>query len=230
MINLKQFFNNHFATKEISDNSLKQFAEIHIQRLAAKNTGGQYNQIISDTTTVYDAYLSAISDEDTKFAAQQGRTINLMKIVDEFKQAVSQKEGTIRGIWGVASKEYQEFFPYGITEYWAALLSNIESLITRFVNSAVLHQADLGAAFVDMFNVYKTNFANARSAQLLKMAEVVDAKTLSAQNRKALEIQLMKNINMLAIEFAGNVDEAMDFFNQSVLKNYRKKKTEIPIN
>lgn len=230
MINLKTFFNNHFSTKEISDNSLKLFTEIHIQRLAAKNTGGQYNQIISDTTTVYDAYLSAISDEDTKFAAQQGRTINLMKIVEEFKQTVSQKEGTIRGIWGVASKEYQEFFPYGITEYWAALLSNIESLITRFVNSAVLHQADLGAAFVDMFNVYKTNFANARSAQLLKMAEVVDAKTLSVQNRKALEIQLMKNVNTLAIEFAGNVDEAMDFFNQSVLKNYRKKKTEIPIN
>jgi len=230
MINLKTFFNNHFASKEISDNNLKQFAEIHIQRLAAKNTGGQYNQIISDTTAVYNPYVSAITDESIKFAVQQGLTINVMKIVKEFKQIVSQKEGTIRGIWGVESKEYQEFFPHGITEYWAALISNIETLITRFANSAALHQLDLGAAFVNLFNDYKTNFANARSAQLLKMAEVVDAKTLSAQNRTALEIQLMKNINMLAIEFSGNVDEAMDFFNQSLLKNYRKKKTEIPIN
>lgn len=230
MINLKMFYRNHFATKEISDNSLKQFTEIHIQRLAAKNTGGQYNQIISDTTAVYNAYFSSLTDENTKFAVQQGRTINVMKVVKEFKQMVSQKEGTIRGIWGVASKEYQEFFPYGITEYWAALLSNIETLITRFANSAALHQADLGAAFVNLFNDYKTNFAIARSAQLLKMAEVVDAKTLAAQNRTALEIQLMKNVNTLAIEFAGNVDEAMDFFNQSVLKNNRKKKVELPIN
>jgi hypothetical protein len=37
MMRMETFFKNHFDTKEISDDKMKKFTEIHLQRLAVKN-------------------------------------------------------------------------------------------------------------------------------------------------------------------------------------------------
>jgi len=219
MINLSTFFKVHFNNNKISDNNLKKFTEIHLQRLAAKNGGGQYTTMITDTTTAYTNYFGKMTNEDTKFAIQQGMTFTMNNVVKSFKETVSQKEGTIRGQWGVQSAEYQEFFPLGVTEYSNGILANMELLMTRFADAATLHQAQLGAPFVNTFTGLKTSFINARQAQLLKIGEVTDAKTETSQNRDLLEIQLMKNVLNLAIEYLGNEAEGLDFFDQSFIRD-----------
>ena len=92
-----------------------------------------------------------MTDEDTKFAVQQGLTIAVENAVENFKKAVSQKEGIVRGNFGKNSPAYQDFFPLGLTEYNKANLQNVELLMQRMVTAANAHVSDLGIPFLTEF-------------------------------------------------------------------------------
>ena len=91
MMNMETFFKNHFDTKEISDDNIRKFTEIPLQRMAAKNAGGELTQMITDTTTAYTNYFGSMTDEDTKFALQQGLTIAVNNAVENFKKKVARE-------------------------------------------------------------------------------------------------------------------------------------------
>ena len=217
-MDLKRLFKNHFDTKEISDDNLRKFAEIHLERLSANNGTAQFTAMITATSTAYTAYFGAMTNEDTKFAIQQGLTITMKNIVDGFKKYVSQKEGIIRGNFGKESAEYQEFFPLGLTEYSNATLANVEALITRMVAAAERHQAVLGANLLSDLENYQTDFRNARQAQLTKIGEVQAQKSTTSTTRDGIENELMKNVHLIASMFIGEVDRCMDFFDQSFIR------------
>jgi hypothetical protein len=218
MLQFENIFKNHFDTDRISDDNLKKFTEKHIQQLTANNGGGTFTVTITDTSNVYVTYFGKLSSEDTAFAIQQGLTITADTIMSNFQKAVSQKEGTIRGLYGKDSAEYQEFFPLGLTEYSNATKANIETLMTRMVNASTAHVADLGAPFVAFFTNFKTNYQNARSAQLLKIGEVDATKTGTETSRNALEVQLLKNLFFVGFNFPGDVTRCMDFFDQNIIR------------
>ncbi len=218
MMDLKRLFKNHFNTNKISDDKLRKFAEVHLQRLSANNGTAQFTAMITATTAAYNAYFGSITNEDTKFAIQQGLTVTLNNIVENFKSFVSQKEGIIRGNFGKESAEYQEFFPLGVTEYRQANLQNIETLISRFVGAAERHNATLGAALQSDAENYLTDFQNARTAQLNKIGEVQAQKSETSTTRDVIENELMKNVHLIASMFIGNVDRCMDFFDQSIIR------------
>ena len=175
--------------------------------------------MITATTTAYTNYFGSMTDEDTKFALQQGLTIAVENAVDNFKKAVSQKEGLVRGNFGKSSKEYQEFFPLGLTEYNKAILANIEMLMTRFVNAANAHVAELGIPFVTEFQGYLSAFQSARASQLLKLGEVADSKTATSFKRDTVENELMKNVHLIAAMYVGDINTCMDFFDQSFVRD-----------
>jgi hypothetical protein len=228
MMRLETFFKNHFNTKEISDDNMRKFTEIHLQRLAAKNGGGAFSTMITDTTTAYTNYFGSMTDEDTKFAIQQGLTIAVSNAVENFKKAVSQKEGLVRGNFGKDSTVYQEFFPLGVTEYNKANLANIEMLMTRFVNAANAHVIELGIPFVTEFQGYLTAFTTARTSQLLKLGEVADSKTDTSFKRDDVENELMKNVHLIGAMYVGDINTCMDFFDQSFIRNGGSDDEEIP--
>ena len=219
MINMETFFKNHFDTKEISDDNIRKFTEVHLQRLAAKNGGGEFTQMITDTTTAYTNYFGSITDEDTKFAVQQGLTLATNNAVENFKKAVSQKEGLVRATFGKDSAQYQEFFPLGITEYSKATLKNVEMLMQRFVTAANKYAVELGAALETEFQGYLTSYSTARTAQLLKIGEVADSKTDTSFKRDVVEDELMKNVHLIGAMFVGDINTSMDFFDQSFIRD-----------
>jgi hypothetical protein len=219
MLNLLKYFKNPFDTGRISDDSLKKFAEIHIQRLTANNGGGEFTEMITGITNAYNAYFGSATEEDTKFAQQQGLTITVNNIVDAFKAAASRKEGLIRSQYGKDSSEYQEFFPLGITEYRTARLSNIESLMTRFVAAATSHVVDLGQPLLDEFTGYLDTFKNAREAQLEKIGEVAESKSDSTVRRDEVETELFRNLHKISAMFPGGMNRCMDFFDQSFIRS-----------
>ena len=219
MINLTTFFKNHFDTKEISDDNMKKFTEVHLQRLVANNTGGEFTTMVTDTTTAYTDYYGSMTDEDTKFAIQQGLTITMNNAVEAFKKAVSQKEGLVRGNFGKDSHEYQEFFPLGVTEYTKATLANIEMLMDRFIAAANNYVGTLGIPFLTEFQDYKNIYQSARDSQLQKIGEVAESKTDTSVKRDSLENELMKNVHLIASMFIGDVNRCMDFFDQSFIRD-----------
>ena len=229
MINMETFFKNHFNTDRISDENLRKFAEIHLQRMAAKNGGGAFTTMITDTTTAYTNYFGSINDEDTKFAVQQGLTIAMNNAVENFKKAVSQKEGLVRATFGKDAPEYQEFFPLGVTEYSKATLQNVEMLMQRFVDAANRFTVELGATLATEFQGYLTAFQTARTSQLLKIGEVVDSKTDTSFKRDDVENELMKNVHLIGAMFVGDINTCMDFFDQSFVRDSKDSEDEEPV-
>lgn len=219
MIRLETFFKNHFDTKEISDDNIRKFTEVHLQRLAAKNGGGDFTQMITDTTDAYNLYFGKIVDEDTKFAVQQGLTIAVNNAVENFKSAVSRRSGLILSVFGKESPAYQEFFPLGLTEYSNAALKNVETLMKRMVTASTKYTVELTASVSTEFQGYLTTYTAARAAQLLKIGEVTDAKSSTSQNRDVVEVQLMKNVLTIASMFVGDVGACNDFFDQSFIRS-----------
>ena len=226
MINLLTLLKNHFNNDEIADDNLKKFAEIHIERLTANNTSGDFTSIIDSITPVYNDFFSAISDESTKSAVKEGLTLKTYTILSDFKKAVARSEGLVRGTFGKASPQYQEFFPHLMKEYYHSNLANSEALMTRFIGAAEKYSAELGSDLAAKFNQILTEFKSAREAQLYKIGEVAELKTNSAEKRKLLVNELYKSFHTIAAMFPGNYERSMDFFDQSFLRIKQKKKAK----
>jgi hypothetical protein len=228
MIDLKKLFKNHFDTDKISDDNLKKFAEVHLERLSANNGTAQFTAMITATTTAYTAYFGAMTNEDTKFAIQQGLTVTMNNIFENFKNFVSQKEGIVFGNFGKASPEYQEFYPNGVTEYRQANLANIETLMSRFAAAAERHNAELGANIQTDAESFLANYRTARTAQLTKIGEVQAQKSTTSTNRDVIENELMRNVHLIASMFIGDVDRCMDFFDQSFIRGSETEEEDVP--
>ena len=224
MLDFEIFFRNHFADRNISDNKFSKFADIHLARLKSNNDGGVFTQIIADTTTAYSQYTAAISDEDIKYAQQQGLSVTVKKLLREFKLFTSRSEKLILGTLGKKSKTYQEFFPYGVSEYWQCSLKNVEQLMDRFVTAAGSHAAELGTDMLNKAQTLLTDFKNARVEQLRKKGAVADCKTVTKDKRRALEMQVMKNLYFIGLTYTFNINKCSEFFDQSFLRRKKKEK------
>lgn len=217
-MDLRRFFEVIFDTREISDDKMRAFSEDHIGRIAANNTSNQYDTMLNDTEAAHNDYFGAIDSEATLFAVQQARTLSVDNAMNAFKKAVSQQEGAVRAFFGKDSPEYQEFFPLGLTEYSSASKLNVESLMTRILNAFTAHTVQLGSGLVTQFTTLKNNYLTARDAQIVKKGEVTASKSATQTSRDTLERQLMKNLLTLSIEFMGDPDRGMDFFDQSIYR------------
>lgn len=218
MINLQTFFKIHFDTKEISDDNLYKFSEDHIARLHANNDKGVYSVMIATTEAAFEVYATAMSQEDAQYTQQQGSTLKVAAVIAEFKEQVSRSEGLINYTYGIKSSAYQEFFPSGVTEYSKAKKANIETLMARIIVKAQKYQDTLGEVFTNKFITYRHNYIQARRTQLQNIGRVSADKSRMEEVRSSLERQLMLNVLQLAIEFLGNAERGLDFFDQSIIR------------
>lgn len=223
MRNLITYFKNIFDTKEISDENLRKFAEIHLSRLIVNNPGAIYNTLITELTAAYNAYFGAINDEDIKISVKEGSTIAMNNIFQQFKEEASRQEGLVRAKFGKASPEYQEFYPLGITEYTNSTLANVETLMTRIVVAGGKYSAILGDEFEHAFGILKDNFLLNRNTQLTLMGEVEGMKDITIANRNSIESQLMKNLLAIASNNVGNTDAMNTYFDQSFIRPKKRK-------
>jgi hypothetical protein len=223
MLNIRSLFKNHFSTARISDDNFRKFANDHVARITANNTNGQYTTILQATTQLSAAYDVLIKQEDSTYATQQSNTLKTDQITEQFKKAVSQREGTVRGEFGVGSPEYQDFFPNGVTEYSTATRGNIETLLQRITDKSQKYAPTLGNNLFNIFSALQTQYQQARNEQLVVIGNVDMIKSQVTAAREALEHQIMLNILTLATEFLGVPDRADDFFDQSIIRPRQSK-------
>jgi len=219
MKNLRTYFKVIFDSPKISDDNLRKFAEIHLQRLSAGNPGGIFTALITATTGAYQAYFGAIVDEATRAAIQKGMTLKMNNALDAFLEAARRQEGRIRAEYDKESAVYAEFYPQGLNEYNQASLADVEALMLRYAQAAERHVALLGQNFVDTFKDFHAKFTAVRTAQLLAIGGVKAEKTDTRGNRDALEDQLMDNLFTLAMKFKRDADAGMAYFDQSFLRD-----------
>jgi len=222
MINLENFFRNHFDSGKIGDDLFGLFAQDHIARLKANNPEGIYDLLMAPTEKAYNDYSDAKTTESLKIAQKEAATVDVIKYAKLFLGLVSMKEGTIRGTWGKTSATYQEFYPHGVSEYLRASRTGLIVLMERYIQIASRHMAELPDGFVALFTEVADKYKTSRGLQLSKMGDVSGDKLATARNRTVLEKQLMSNLLSIAKENIGNTDAMKVYFTQYYIKKTAK--------
>ena len=217
MVHLEKLLINHFASVHISDKDLKAYAEDHLQRLTTADTDGVLAELIAPTGAAYEAYFGSISDKDVAVAVRQAYTVSVDQNLEEFKGAVSRKEGAIRSAFGTDSAAYQEFFPQGKTEYTHVTKENADVLMLRMKSATAKYAASLEPGMDALFATLYTNFTTARKAQLGQKGTVSSHTDAKHNNRTALELQLCANLHFIGYKYPGDAAKCCTFFRQELL-------------
>ncbi len=218
MLNLQTYFKNPFETDKFGDDNLRKFSEDHLNRTIANNGTGIYTPIITPTTPLVSAFGNAINAENLKAGIQKGGTLNVDKIIEEFKRVVSRREGAVRSAFGNDSSQYMEFFPQGLTEFANATKGNVATLMTRMKDRSVHYAADLGTTIGTEFTNLLDNYNDARTSQLQAFGSVESLRTATSTARTALVAQLGLNLLFIAGKNLGFPARLDDFMDQSIIR------------
>lgn len=214
MIDLSNFFKNHFDTARISDSNFNSFTQDHLQRLTKS---GKHPALVAVLTSVYTLWSGATLDEATHTALREGLTKAMNDAFNALKKAISQQEGAVRAKYGTAGSAYQEFYPQGITEYSNMKLGEVDVKVGRWIKAATAHSADLPGLAVAMTTLL-TNFDTVRNNQLGGKGDVSTSKATSTSTRDDVEKQLMVNLLTIAIDHIGDPQGGLAFFDQTTIK------------
>ncbi|MBI4944919.1 MAG: hypothetical protein HY840_00800 [Bacteroidetes bacterium] len=218
MIDLRKYFSLMFESGDpVSRPNLQRFTEKHLAALVQNNTGGKYDAIISLTSTAFTDFFGNIEDKHLAVAIQKSKTrINDLSL-QQFIDTVDKYYNLIAFKFPKDTPQYLEFFPRGKDEYNKIAKPEALVLMDTIISACTRHVAEITQPVVDEFTAIRASFSSSRTEQLQGM-EVVDAESSEiATTRAALEFQLNKNLLILAIEYLGNVDRGMDFFDQQYL-------------
>jgi hypothetical protein len=220
MIALNRFFINPFDDVNISDDELRTFAEDHLGRLSAANSGGEFTQRLTDTTAKFNAFFGNVSSEELKVALQKAATQTMNTRWTAFVSYMTIKgEARIVDRAGNPSALYTQFFPRGLTEFHTVKVADALSLADRTNDLATANVATLGQDFADLVTQLVTDYSTARSAQVTLKGETVDAGADRRAGHDALTLQLFDNLLFLAQRHKGDPAAANGYFNQSLLED-----------
>lgn len=218
MIDLKRYFRNPFADKEISTTELQKFAEDHLAKLAAANEGGSYDARITDTTAAYEGYFGELTNVSLRVAVQKAATQTMQERWMEFVKWMTGKgEARVKDRADKPSAVYMEFFPTGLTEYHQANVAEGQTLASRVKVSAATHAALLGADFKTKVDALVDSYLAARQAQMEHKGARTDGRGSRDDAKAALQNRLFDNL----LFFAGatkDPEKCAMVFDQSLLE------------
>lgn len=217
MLELTRLVNDIFDDRDLSDSKLRAYADDHLLRLANNNPGSVYTPLISDTTTAYTAYYGSMTDEATKEAVSEGLTITMNTAKDAVLEKLRKQRDLVAFKFGADSPTYQQFFPQGLNEYNQAQLDDLTTILDRYSAAANLHLTLDFPAEVTEVDALITAYKDARVAQRDAFSETDALRTDRRENRKALTLQLTKNILTLAIDFLEDTDGFDDYYDPQLL-------------
>jgi hypothetical protein len=220
MINIKRFFENHLANREISAEELRQFAEDHLGKLKALPAlPAEIAALLAPTDTAFDAFDAKLASRTTYLSAQMGGTVTKDEVLQLFRSTVRQREGRVRDKFPKGSAAYTEFYPQGFQDYNRARIGQLPGLLDRVITTAEKYKSTLGPELLAEFNALKTSFATARDGQVEAKGDLAHIRAALAAARVVLEMQLGKNILTIATHHHGHPERAADYFNQSLLED-----------
>lgn len=221
---LQKLFANFFADPAINRQRFRLFVEDFLKRLAAQNTRNLYDTMLSETEQAYTDYFGRLADNDTAVAIRQNRTKSMNNVMMRFKNEVVRERKLITYFFKEDSPGYRDFFPGLTMEYHKANLDNVESLMTRMATASAKHEDVLGPEAAANFNSLLESFRQARGEQVAQKTVVGQTSNKIQNSRLALELQMTGNALQIAYLNKGKRDAHKLFFDESLLKEPRRKK------
>jgi hypothetical protein len=213
---------NPFLNAEISDTNFGKLASTHIERLKASNTSNRYDGLITLTEPLYQAFVGTLFTGSGSSSTKESKTMRTNETLNALKAYIGRKEGVIADKFPRNTPVYQEFFPQGLKEYRNASKKNLQVVAERFVKAAQTHSTVLGKDIAKEAQSLMESYVNCRTEQLQAIGSLKGISSESKSKRKALAVQLYKNLLHILLENAEQTGQAKDYFDISFLKKARK--------
>ena len=231
---LRYFFIYPVFLLSIGMDKFNRFAQSHLERLIANKPSEGGTLFGVSIVTIFD---TMIADMQTKFtiwatgregvasvkAKREGKTVSLNSSVKAMKGFISGKIGVVKDKYNKLPAVFEEFYPLKLKDYSRVTKKSADKLFKRFVNAVMAHQSDFDAAFIAELNELYAAYMEASGAQLQTMGKEKDNISSASDARKAVTLQLFKNLLTLVLIYAEDPSKAAVYFDLSLLKNRSKK-------
>jgi hypothetical protein len=213
---------NPFINLQTSDANFSKLAGTHLERLKANNTGNRFEALILQTEPLYQAYINTLTAGSGSSSSKESKTVSTNDAIANVKAYISRKEGVIADKFPKKTSVYQEFFPLGLSEYRLASNKNLQLLTERFIKAAQIHSAVLGKDIAKEAQVLLDTYASSRTQQLQAIGSVKGISGESKARRKALALQLYKNLLQMLLANIDQTENVKTYFDTSFLKKARR--------
>lgn len=213
---------NPFLNADISDANFGKLASTHLERLKSNNTNKRYDSLIALTEPLYLAFVGTLFTGSGSSSTKESKTMSTNDALVSLKAFIARKEGVIADKLPRKSPAYQEFFPQGLKEYRSASKKNLQVVAERFIKAAQTHQAILSKELVKETQTLLDAYVTSRTQQLQAIGSVKGISGESKARRKALAIQLYKNLLQILLENAEQTENVKAYFDISFVKKIRR--------
>lgn len=219
MRDLSRFFENPFDDHNLSTDEVLRFTSDHLQRMIANNPGAILNLRINATTTALTGFTQSLTSDEAKRGARKARK----QTKDAFRTSLPTQMAKIYAAvvakFGPGSPELSECFPQGRSVFASCSDDALESHLRVVIQGITTHQSDVGASVLNdasgLLSTWLVVYAASESATGAK----VSAQHGKNDARKALQLELFKNLLTLALNFPRQPEMAAVFIQQSLLEN-----------
>ena len=220
-----------FKEKNLSNNHLHAFTEDFLVRLSnpGLNPGGIYNQLLVDTTALYQNYYGSITNQITQEAIGKGLTMSMNMACDAVIAKLSVLQDLIGYHFGAKSDVYKEFYPRGMKQYHRATIGECGTFFARFRAIATMHLAGPYPAEMAQLTTLIIDFTKARDTQETVFSKQAGFISDRKNSRRALTRQLTKCFLRIASDNIENPVRIKAYYESRYLpirKGKKKKKEE----
>lgn len=213
MLNLNRVFDIWFSDPEIIPSRKLSFADDLRDRLAANNSGGDFDVILPQLDAALTAAGGAASSESVALAVRKAAVQAKVILLAEIKSLISRRSGRISDTFGKNSVEYTEFFPQGVTAYREMTEPEVATGLDTIIAAARKYDPAMQAEFTAL----KTSWLAALQGAGEKIAQASSLDGNQDAAFAALDIVLMKVVFTAGLAFTGNTVMGAFLFDQSRL-------------
>jgi hypothetical protein len=218
---------NPFLNPHTSDANFGKLATTHLERLKANNTGSRFDALITSTEPLYKAFISTLFTGSGSSSTKESKTLSTNDALLQLKAFISRKEGVIADKFPRTSPVYQEFFPLGLKEYRLASKKNLQVVAERFIKAAQTHSGIVGKELAKEAQTLLENYVTSRTQQLQAIGSLKGISGESKACRKALAIQLYKNLLHILLINAEQTEQVKAYFDVSFVRKSRREEKQL---
>ena len=192
-----------------------------LNQLIENNTGGEFDDIITELTTALDNLSIDLGDIDQRLNIQKNKTLSNDQVVDLFKTTMREKEGVIADkVGGFDTDAFREFYPEGVREYTRVTKTEMPEKTLRVKNVATTYSAALGATLRNLLQSFLQLWTDSRNLQQTQKGLVKRSRKEKKTDVLDVSKTMKKTIGVLWVKYDGDDEQATTYFDFNLLYNY----------
>lgn len=220
MKDLKTFFENPFATRDITAERKIVFGKDGLERFGVQNVGDRFGPEIATMTEAQDLLTGKSTGVMTQVSQRESLTMDTDEAMEVFTKRVTKFNRTL--VAGEIDKQsvYQQFFPQGVEEFTKLVRKeNIVPKMEFFIQAIKNNLSVAGGAIVQKeFEDIQANYLNARSGQLVKKGTTEDTRSQRDEAEALWNNAFFNGLLAAAKAYPNQPEKLSLFFDQSLLR------------